>query len=278
MLMSCYGGDDPDFLERAVRSVTDEQTLAPSEMVLVVDGPLPALLQGRVEQVVARSSVPVRLVRLPVNSGLGPALNAGLAACAHEIVARMDADDVSMPHRFAVQVPLVSDRFDLLGSAITEFVDDPEVSRATRPVRTTESAIASGMRLRQSFNHPTVVFRASTVERVGGYQPLPSLEDYWLFARIVSSGARVGNVAEPLVAYRVGAGAYARRGGASLARSEWELQRRLRSIGFTTRSQFTRNVLVRVGYRIVPETVRRTAYRGLFTRSSRVGPGDPPGT
>ena len=46
------------------------------------------------------------------------------------------------------------------------------------------------------------------------------MEDYWLFARMIDAGARVANVAEPLVKYRVGAGAYARRGGWQLLRSE----------------------------------------------------------
>ena len=63
------------------------------------------------------------------------------------------------------------------------------------------------------------------------------MEDYWLFARMIDAGARVANVAEPLVKYRVGAGAYARRGGWQLLRSEWQLQRHFRSVGFTTRSQ-----------------------------------------
>ena len=46
------------------------------------------------------------------------------------------------------------------------------------------------------------------------------MEDYLLFARMVDAGARPANLAEPLVCYRVGAGAYARRGGRQLLRSE----------------------------------------------------------
>ena len=52
---------------------------------------------------------PVRVDHLAIdhNVGLGPALDAGLAASDHEIVARMDADDVSLPTRFEKQLPLV---------------------------------------------------------------------------------------------------------------------------------------------------------------------------
>ncbi len=87
------------------------------------------------------------------------------------------------------------------------------------------------------------------------------MEDYWLFARVIAGGAATANVPEPLVLYRVGAGSYSRRGGTRLLRSELELQRRLRSIGITTPAQGLRNSVVRGGYRLVPEAVRRRAYR-----------------
>jgi hypothetical protein len=99
---------------------------------------------------------------------------------------------------------------------------------------------------------------------VGGYEDLPLMEDYWLFVRMIHHGARVANVAEPLVLYRVGAGAFSRRGGAALLRSEVELQRRLHGVGFTSTAQYVRNLAVRGGYRLVPESGRRVAYRRVF--------------
>jgi hypothetical protein len=85
---------------------------------------------------------------------------------------------------------------------------------------------------------------------------------------MIASGAAVGNLAEPLVMYRVGEGAYARRGGLAQWRSERALQRAFRSIGFTTRRQYARNMIVRGGYRFVPEPIRRAAYRRLIARSA----------
>ena len=90
------------------------------------------------------------------------------------------------------------------------------------------------------------------------------MEDYWLFVRMIDSGARVANVAETLVKYRVGAGAYTRRGGRALLRRELDLQRRMRAGGYLSRLEFARNVLVRVGYRLVPESVRRAAHRRYY--------------
>jgi hypothetical protein len=124
------------------------------------------------------------------------------------------------------------------------------------------------IRFRDPFNHPTVVYRRSAVQAAGGYSDMALMEDYLLFTRMVAGGARPGNLAEPLVCYRVGAGAYARRGGTRLLRSELSLQRRLRRLGITTRRQYLRNVVVRGGYRMVPEPVRRTAYRALIANRS----------
>lgn len=277
LLLPTYHADDPDHLRRAFASAVDEQTLKPDEVVLVRDGVVPPRLQSVIDELVVASPVPVNVVNLPDNIGLGHALDAGLAACANEIVARMDADDVCLPERFAVQIPLVAAGLDLLGSALLEFHEheDDIVGRRTPPLGQQE--IRTWSRFHDPFNHPTVVYRRSMVQAVGGYQDLPLLEDYWLFARMIDAGARVANVAEPLVKYRVGAGAYARRGGWQLLRSEIELQRQFRSAGFTSRSQYLRNLVVRGGYRLVPESLRRFAYRRVIApRGTRNG-GQPAG-
>jgi len=107
------------------------------------------------------------------------------------------------------------------------------------------------------------------VRAVGGYTDFALMEDYLLWAKMLVAGARVANVAEPLVRYRVGAGAYARRGGKAQLKAELALQWRFRRIRFTTRRQFLRNVVVRGGYRLVPERIRRVAYRALIATYRR---------
>lgn len=266
LLMSVWGGDDPAFLESAFRSVVHDQTRRPDDVVLVQDGPVPQPLHDMITRLLGSSPVPTTLLALDANVGLGIALDQGMAACAHDIVARMDADDIALPHRFAVQVPLVEAGVDLVGSSLLEFSSDPDdiVGRRTPPID--PDAIVRYARFHQPFNHPTVVYRRRAVEAAGGYRHLALMEDYLLFAKMIGQGARVANVAEPLVLYRVGAGAYARRGGVAMLKSEWQLQRRLFDLGFTGRLQFGRNVVVRGGYRLVPEAIRKTAYRFLVAR------------
>ena len=272
VLLPCYVADTPDALEAAFVSVTTGQTRRPDQVVLVQDGPVSEKLGGRITELVERSVTPTTLVVLSRNLGLGVALARGLEACEHDIVARMDADDVSEPERFEVQIPLVEGGVDVVGSALLEFQTSPEVVVGSRAVLTDPADIVRQARLRQTFNHPSVVYRASVVVQVGGYEDLPGLEDYLLFAKMIMAGARVGNVARPLVRYRVSEGAYGRRGGWRILRSELRLQRRFRARGFTTRAQYARNVTVRGVYRLVPEQVRRTAYQRLLARR-----GDRPG-
>jgi glycosyltransferase involved in cell wall biosynthesis len=260
LLMAVYAGDDPRHFRRAFRSTVDDQTRPPAEVVIVQDGPVSTELAEVLAEVVESSEVPVVLERMPVNRGLAEALRIGLERCRHEIVARMDADDVSLPERFERQMRLVEDGHDLVGTGMLEFLDD-DGAIVGRRVPRTGAAIADYARFHDPFNHPTVVFRREAVQRAGGYRPLGRMEDYWLFARMLHTGAVAENLVEPLLMYRVGSGAYTRRGGRELWRSEVLLQRALRRIGFTTRTQFIRNVLVRGGYRFVPETVRRAMYR-----------------
>jgi len=266
LLLPVYSGDEPAFLRQAFHSSVVHQTRRPDDVVLVQDGPVPAELAATLDQLTGESPVPVTVLRLEHNIGLGPALDAGLAACKHDVVARMDADDICVSTRFEVQLPLVERGADIVGSALMEFVDDIDHVVQTRVPPLDPTWIRSAARFRDPFNHPTVVYRRSVVQEVGGYQDLPLMEDYLLFARMLACGAEPANVPEPLVYYRIGAGAYARRGGRALLRSELALQRRFLELGIVTRPQYVRNVVLRGGYRLVPEPVRRVAYRRLIAR------------
>jgi glycosyltransferase involved in cell wall biosynthesis len=267
VLLPVYAADHEGPLARAFESVTADQTRAPHEVVIVRDGPLPSALAEGLDALVARSAVPTTVVELQEHAGLALALQAGLAACRYDIVARMDADDVSLPERFATQVPLIESGFDVVGSALTEMGESERDLRGVRCPPLTERAIARFARFHAPFNHPTVVFRRSAVARVGGYEDLPHFEDYWLWVRMLSGGARAANVEQPLLLYRAYTGSYERRGGWRLVGYEIRLQRRMRRLGFTSRTQFVRNVAVRGLWRLVPVGLRRRLYGLVFRRN-----------
>jgi glycosyltransferase involved in cell wall biosynthesis len=263
VLLPVYAGDHPRFLVRAFESVTFDQERPPNQVVIVRDGPVSQPIVDALEDLVKRSPVPLTIVDLPENRGLGSALSVGMKACRYNIVARMDADDVSLPARFLRQLPLIESGFDLVGASLAEIgSDEGDLRGVRRPPIEHEDILRFG-RFHAPFNHPTVVLRRQTVLEAGGYQELPHLEDYWLWARMLAAGARATNVDEPLVLYRA-EGGYRRRGGWSLARSEIDLQIKMRRLRFTSKPQFIRNLILRVGWRLSPTFLRRPIYRRIF--------------
>lgn len=261
--MPVYRADTAERVRRAAESATVEQRRRPAELVVVRDGPVPAALEAELDRLVRELPVPVVRVDLERNEGLTAALNAGLDRCRHDVVARADADDVSYPRRFEVQLPVIEGGADLVGSSMHEIGDDERAPIALRRAPVGERDILSVSRRRNPVSHPTVVFRRSAVRAAGGYQHVPLAEDYWLWVRMLRAGADVRNVAEPLVGYRVSAGSYERRGGWRVLRAELALQARLRGIGHVGFLQWVRNVVVRGGYRFVPTRLRELAYRTM---------------
>jgi len=274
LLLSVWDGDQPEHLLQAFCSAVDEQTLRPAQVVIVRDGPVRGELDACLADLHKTSPVPVTLVPLESNRGLGPALDAGMAASQFDVIARMDADDVAMPHRFEVEIPLIAEA-DIVGAGLLEFVDDIENVVGQRVPPTDPEQIQRYARMHDPFNHPTVVYRRQAVQAAGGYGDLPLMEDYALFARMLQNGARAVNVAEPLVYYRVGATAFKRRGGTDLLRSELRLQREFRRQRFTTPAEYARNVMVRGGYRLIPWWARRAVYKPMVAHYTDQPESDP---
>lgn len=271
LLLPVYAGNVPEHLRAAFESSVHEQTRRPDRVVVTVDGPLTEPLERTLADLAQSSPVETRFVRLPENRGLAFALNAGLEVIETEYVARMDADDVSRPQRFERQIAAVeAGDLDLLGTGLAEFAGATGTVLATRtpPVG---AAIRRRAPYAQPFNHPTVVYRRAAVMAAGGYPTdVGRLEDYVLFARLLVAGARVDNLPDPLLHYRIDDGAYHRRGGWGQFRAELRLQRELRRVGLTTPIQHARNVVLRGSYRLAPTWLRRGAYRAAATGWRRV--------
>ena len=269
VLLPVYAGDTPERFRRAVASSTLEQTVRPSQVVIVRDGPVAPEMAAALEEITEQlrsAEPPIDVVRadLPENRGLTAVLRHGLRLCTHEIIARADADDISYPQRFEEQLPLIRDGADLVGASMNEIGDREEVL-ALRQAPTDPARIARISRLRNPISHPAAVFRRGAVEAVGGYQELPLAEDYWLWVRMMRAGARVRNVAQPLVGYRVSDGAYTRRGGLRVFAAEMQLQSRLFGLGHVGRLELARNVVVRGGYRFIPRRLRERSFRALVS-------------
>ena len=288
VLMSVYRGDALAHLERAVRSATVEQRMPPNQLVIVRDGPVAAEVQAFLDGLATTvagwfSGVTggngavvvtprVSIITLERNQGLAHALNVGLAHCNYEVVARADADDISLPSRFASMLPLFEEgsAIGVAGSAIREFSGDESHCGQTRALPTGGAELARFARMQSPLHHPSVVFRKSLVTAAGGYpEHAGRFEDYLLWERLMLRGVTFANVSDVLVLYRVDAGAYERRGGWEMFREEVRLQRRFLCDGFVSAPQFVRNIAVRACYRLIPTGVRRVMYRALVALRNR---------
>ena len=254
--MCVYGGDNPQWFRTAVDSIVN-QTIKPNEVVLVVDGPVPELLN---EIICGYEQDPIfRVIRLEKNMGHGEARRIGLNACNHDLVALMDADDISAFDRFEKQLKAFEENPDLtiVGSNITEFVDEPDNLVGARTVFTTDEEIKADMQKRCPMNQVTVMFRKGVADRVGGYIDWFCEEDYYLWLRLMLGGGVFANIPENLVNVRVGKEMYQRRGGMKYFKSEaklqkWMLQKKI--IGFGTYTvNVTKRLIVQV---LLPNRLR----------------------
>lgn len=100
--MSVYKNDDPLFFKQALESVINQTTM-PSEIVLMVDGPVSDELNNVITEYHKRFSL-LNVVRFDQNKGLGKALEEGVKHATYDIVARMDSDDIAAPDRFEKQL------------------------------------------------------------------------------------------------------------------------------------------------------------------------------
>ena len=262
VLLPVYKGDNPNHLQRAIQSVTTDQTLKPTQIVIVVDGPVPCAIKKILKaskKTLADLNIETTIVYLNKNQGLAIALDKGLEYCKYECVARADADDISIPTRFETQIPLM-EKYDLIGSNIIEFETNENHTTTVRKMPNTQDEITQTAKLRSPYAHPTVVYKKTQVTQAGGYQHVNKLEDYYLFVRMLMNNIKTINIDQNLVKYRTGSGAYSRRGGFAMLKSELVLQKKFNQIGFTTKKEMLRNIIIRATYRLIPTFIRKIAY------------------
>lgn len=261
--MSVYHKDNATFFDQALQSITEQQTIIPSEIVLVCDGPLNSELDAVIDTYQKRYPI-FNIIRLPQNKGLGNALKLAVENASYELIARMDSDDVSVADRFEQQLAFFSEHpeIDIVGGDITEFIGEEENIVGKRIVPRTDSEIKEYMKKRAAFNHVSVMYKKTAVQAAGGYQDWFWNEDYYLWIRMQLNNAVFANTGTVLVNVRVGEEMYQRRGGKKYFKSEYGLQKLMldkNMIGVTT---FIGNVGKRVIVQILlPNKVRGWVFK-----------------
>lgn len=263
VLMSSYYKDNPDELALALKSIWDDQTVKPAEIVIVKDGPLTADLDAVLDDFAMRA--PVKFCLLNKNMGLGKALAVGVEACSYEYIARMDGDDLAVPERFEKQVSFMEQNPEvaLCGGMIQEFIGTPDHTTGKRVLPVAHEDICQFLKRRNPFNHMTVLYRKSDVLNAGNYQHVQGNEDYWLWARMIRCGVKTGNIDDILVYARTGANMLARRRGLALLKADIEMACKLREIQLLSYFEMIQNIILKSLVRLMPISILSIIYKKL---------------
>ncbi len=195
VVMSVYNGEK--YLREAVDSILG-QTFRDFEFIIVDDGSTDntwAILQSY-------DDPRVILVRNEENIGLTKSLNKGLAIAQGEYIARMDADDVSLPERLEKQVAYLDEHPEvgLIGTSVEIIGKEGErLAVLRRPMD--PPLITWSLLFDNCLVHSTVMYRRSLVEKLGGYNPGRYAQDYDLWSRM-SFRTQIAKLPEVLISWR----------------------------------------------------------------------------
>jgi glycosyltransferase involved in cell wall biosynthesis len=150
----------------------------------------------------------VRVVRNDIPLGLARSLNRGFALASSEYVARMDADDVSIPERLEKQASYldIHPSVGVVGSAVRH-IDEKGQEIGAREYHTSPALVLWNMHFDCAMCHPSTMFRRSVFEEAGGYSAAAKdWEDYELWTRIMRRHS-LSNLPDILLDYRIHSGA-----------------------------------------------------------------------
>lgn len=263
VLMSVYKKENPAFLRDSLTSVFN-QTLTAKEVILIKDGPITDELDSVISQFEQKQKE-LRIIPFEKNRGLGKCLNDGIKLCSYEIIARMDTDDIAKPERFEEEYNFLytHPEYDIVGSWIDEFISTPDNIIAQRKVPQWHKDIYEYAKRRCPINHPTVMYRKKAVLAAGGYLEKYFPEDYFLWIRMLMSGAKFYNINKSLLWFRYSPDTIRKRGGWKYAKDEVIVQHNIYKLGFISIPVMIENIAIRFSTRILPYPIRKLIYKAI---------------
>ncbi|QWU15228.1 Glycosyltransferase involved in cell wall bisynthesis [Paenibacillus sophorae] len=198
VLMPVYNASR--FLEQAVESIL-QQSYTDFELIVINDGSTDNSLE-----ILERYSDPrIKLIHNGSNSGIVSSLNCGLNAASGAYIARMDADDYSLPDRFKAQIQFMDLHPDI-GVCGTQYriMDSPRFGVSNTTLPCDPDIVACSLLINCCLAHPTVVMRRRVLDQLHGWPYDPNYqyaEDYHLWARL-SAITRIANLNQCYLHYR----------------------------------------------------------------------------
>lgn len=265
VLISVYKKEKAEYLKQALQSIIN-QTLKPTEILIVKDGLLTKELDECIEDLQKQHPKPFKILAFKENRGLGLALRDGVQACKYEYIARMDSDDISKPNRFEKQFNYIQKHPEtaLLGTWIREFSKDENNPDTVTKLPCTHQDILKFAKKRNPFRHMTMVLKKEAVIEAGNYRDFLWFEDYDLWVRMLQKGYIAANIPEYLVNVRADKDMFARRGGWQYLKQDCKFQKQLLKTKFICKTDFLINITIRSIVRLIPNKVRSCLYKKIL--------------
>ena len=197
VILPVYNGEK--YLAEAIDSILS-QTYQNFELIIIND-----CSSDRTPEIISSfTDERIRIINNPSNMKISRSLNKGIELAQGQFIARMDADDISLPERFQKQVAFLENYPDIgvVGSWIRR-IDEKgnfinNMFRETRP-----ETIKWDLFFGSPIAHPSVMMRAEVVRSSGGYSiDAFGCEDYELWTRLIKI-TRFANLPENLLLYRI---------------------------------------------------------------------------
>ena len=264
VLLSVYRNDRPQSCLEALESLYDQSE--PVDIFLQIDGPVAPELEKLLDREKAEGRL-VYLGKRSENLGLAASLNELLdrvMSAGYGYIARMDADDISLPDRFAKQSHYLEEHpdIDVVGGSIEEFTDDGGYRKIVRyPLEHEE--MFRFFKKRVPLAHVTAMFRRSFFEKAGFYPTVaPTNEDTLLWMKGFATGCRFANLPDVLVKVRVSKDFFSRRGGVQKAWSDFQNRLEvIRTLGYNWDAYFY--AVAMLGVNLAPGFVKKILYKKL---------------
>ena len=258
VLMSIYANEKAEYVDACLESIVG-QTLLPTQVVIVEDGPITLEL----EDAIAKYQKCLNILRVPIkkNGGLAKALNRGLNCCDYDVIARMDADDISESQRFEKQYSYLEKNPGIaaLSAGITEYNQTMTKIIKHKLLPSSHEELLRFSKFRSPLNHPVVMYRKQAILSVGAY-PEFFPEDYFLWIKLICNGYMIANLNESLVKMRVGDAVSDRRGWRFLP-GELKTLDYMREHKMVSFFEYLLIYCARIILRLSPKILRRSLYR-----------------
>lgn len=203
VIISTYN-EPLDYIEKSLNSIV-HQTYTNIELILINDNPGRGELDTFLTDY-ASSDNRIIYVKNEINVGLTASLNKGIKFASGVYIARMDADDISEIDRIDKQINNIKENgLDLVGAFITKIDEEGAcIGKLAFPVDMVH--IRKYLRWGDCMPHPTWLCKKSLYDNLAGYREITGVEDYDFVLRAILSGAKLGNVGEYLLNYRIRSG------------------------------------------------------------------------